>query len=1208
MSSFRISLCLALFFALSGATLATTINVPGDSATIQAGINGASDFDTVLVAAGTYTGDGNRDLDFDGKLIVLRSSGGPAVTTIDCGGSVSEPHQAIRFHNGEDSLAVVNGFTITNGYWYEDDWPYYDGGIVQCSSSAPAIVNCAITGNTGNAVYSCHIFSSSLDYGMLLDSCVIFNNNGLGVSIDDGAVRLYRSVISLNDSGGVQTWWHGSLWMSEVLVDNNGKFGIDLNTSLGANFEIVNVTVVSNAGDGINFYEDPPKDSDDRATKLLSNTLVAFNQGRGIETGGVGIFWPAHCNNSYGNSLGNWPSWDAGLGSDTVGNISFDPLFCDTTFLTYQLDGLSPCAAGSPLNSCGTLIGAYDVVAGCDSPADTDGDGIADIMDNCPDNYNPLQEDSDFDGLGDSCDPVVVWYVIADGSGDAPTIQAAIDSAADFDTVLCAAGTYTGDGNRDLDFGGKKVVLISEDGPDVTIIDCEGTGVDPHGAFNFHSGEDSMSIVNGFTLTGGLKGFNVYNSSGVVRCTLSAPALVNCKITGNYGNAVHCSSNMLPELGGGLQLDSCLISNNTGHAVVAVEGNLKITRSEISHNDSGSIWVMWSGYLRMSDCNVHHNWNYSGAYVWLGSQGGLEVENCTFICNSVGISYGWEAPKNGDDDRAALFSNNLCAFNSYKGIQVIGMPFADFECCNSFGNPGGDWPGVGFGPGDEFGNLSLDPLLCDTTSENYFLDAISPCAPGHVLNECGSLIGAFGVQCATADDSDGDGIADIMDNCPTVANPDQTDSDGDGVGDACESSNVWYVKPDGSGDAPTIQAAIDSASNFDTVLVAQGTYTGDGNRDIEFRGKSLLLLSESGPEVTIIDCDRTETDRQIGLKFVDDEDSTTVVEGFTITDGWEVLFGFSDYYESGTVFCSTASPTISNCVITGNHGDGVVSFEWPACPHLINCRVLNNSDAGVHLQGANARITNSELSFNGGCGVDVPWSGNLRMDSCLVRGNGQSGIFAFTMYSDFLISSCTVVDNHQGLTWWFSYPKEGASIPHNERYNNLNVTNCVFAFNQTTGVQAEWSEYDTVAFCNNSYGNPSGNWDAGPNHGASDDFGNISADPLFCDTALGDYRLMEGSPCLPSGNSCGALMGAFVEICGPCCIRRGDVNHDGAPDIDISDLVYMVDYMFTGGPPPPCPEEGDINGDGNPTIDIADLVYLVDYAFNGGPPPPPCGK
>lgn len=75
--------------------------------------------------------------------------------------------------------------------------------------------------------------------------------------------------------------------------------------------------------------------------------------------------------------------------------------------------------------------------------------------------------------------------------------------------------------------------------------------------------------------------------------------------------------------------------------------------------------------------------------------------------------------------------------------------------------------------------------------------------------------------------------------------------------------------------------------------------------------------------------------------------------------------------------------------------------------------------------------------------------------------------------------------------------------------------------------------------------------------------------------------------------------------CG-CCEgpMRGNVNGDGGDQIDISDLVYLVDYMFTGGPAPPCDEEADVNGDGG--IDISDLVYLVDYMFTGGAQPPGC--
>jgi hypothetical protein len=85
---------------------------------------------------------------------------------------------------------------------------------------------------------------------------------------------------------------------------------------------------------------------------------------------------------------------------------------------------------------------------------------------------------------------------------------------------------------------------------------------------------------------------------------------------------------------------------------------------------------------------------------------------------------------------------------------------------------------------------------------------------------------------------------------------------------------------------------------------------------------------------------------------------------------------------------------------------------------------------------------------------------------------------------------------------------------------------------------------------------------------------------------------------------------------GGCCheynppLGRGDVDYvnDGMTDaVDISDLVYMVDFMFTGGPAPLCWDEAElVEPFGDEALSISDLVYLVDYMFTGGPPPPPC--
>ncbi|NIO29717.1 MAG: hypothetical protein GTO29_14320 [Candidatus Latescibacteria bacterium] len=78
----------------------------------------------------------------------------------------------------------------------------------------------------------------------------------------------------------------------------------------------------------------------------------------------------------------------------------------------------------------------------------------------------------------------------------------------------------------------------------------------------------------------------------------------------------------------------------------------------------------------------------------------------------------------------------------------------------------------------------------------------------------------------------------------------------------------WLVKPDGSGDAPTIQAAIDSASNGDVILLANGVFTGDGNRNIFIIRKNITIESQSAePESCIIDCEGSGEDQRYGFQL-----------------------------------------------------------------------------------------------------------------------------------------------------------------------------------------------------------------------------------------------------------------------------------------------------------------------------------------------------
>ena len=141
-----------LVAAFGGITWAGTIYVdddgPADFNNIQAAIDNSNHGDIIVVNPGTYTGEGNRDIDYYGIAITVHSidPSDPnivAATIIDCNGTEEEPHRGFYFHNDEGANSILSGFTITNGY-------AYTGGGICCGISRPTITNCVITGNTGD--------------------------------------------------------------------------------------------------------------------------------------------------------------------------------------------------------------------------------------------------------------------------------------------------------------------------------------------------------------------------------------------------------------------------------------------------------------------------------------------------------------------------------------------------------------------------------------------------------------------------------------------------------------------------------------------------------------------------------------------------------------------------------------------------------------------------------------------------------------------------------------------------------------------------------------------------------------------------------------------------------------------------------------------------------------------------------------------------
>jgi hypothetical protein len=154
------SVIFAAVLATSSAS-ADTWNVPDDFLTIQAAIDAAVNGDEVVIADGTYIGDGNRDLDFGGKAITVRSANGPDLCIIDIQGSALNPRRAFYFGSGETVASVVQGLTIERGFMNR-------GGAVLCESgSSPLFQSCVFRHNTaladaagdgGGAVYN---FASS---------------------------------------------------------------------------------------------------------------------------------------------------------------------------------------------------------------------------------------------------------------------------------------------------------------------------------------------------------------------------------------------------------------------------------------------------------------------------------------------------------------------------------------------------------------------------------------------------------------------------------------------------------------------------------------------------------------------------------------------------------------------------------------------------------------------------------------------------------------------------------------------------------------------------------------------------------------------------------------------------------------------------------------------------------------------------------------
>lgn len=212
---FGILWCMAILFSLFFVAKptpvnATTINVSttgndetGDGssgspwATIQKGIDSASDGDVVLVATGTYKGTGNKDISLKGKSIVVESKNGAANCIINCEAS----GRGFIFNSNETSSSVLRGFTIQNGapgYIHTGNFGGNIGGAILAYNASPKLENLIIKSNNapnGGGGIFCGNNSSQLK----ITNCIFSNNKGFEgsalIADDDNTVVVAENCV-----------------------------------------------------------------------------------------------------------------------------------------------------------------------------------------------------------------------------------------------------------------------------------------------------------------------------------------------------------------------------------------------------------------------------------------------------------------------------------------------------------------------------------------------------------------------------------------------------------------------------------------------------------------------------------------------------------------------------------------------------------------------------------------------------------------------------------------------------------------------------------------------------------------------------------------------------------------------------------------------------------------------------------------------------
>ena len=384
-------------------------------------------------------------------------------------------------------------------------------------------------------------------------------------------------------------------------------------------------------------------------------------------------------------------------------------------------------------------------------------------------------------------------------------------------------------------------------------------------------------------------------------------------------------------------------------------------------------------------------------------------------------------------------------------------------------------------------------------------------------------------------------------------------------------AETWHIKPDGTGDAPTINDAVVDASPGDTILLARGTFRGPGNFAITSGGMPMTFTSEAGPESTIIDC------QGLGPGFCMDSPYFVVISGITVENGDGSELGYGGGIMGIRVI-------VTNCILRNNYvsGNGGGIYCWGPATVSKNLVVNNTAQVGGGIWfGENVVVTENTVIGNtaqvvggGICGGSSSASSAATVSRNTVKGNtawheaggiAGSGYVVFaenvvsgntawagagilcgskaTFTNNLIYGNCAqergggiLCDEPQakilGNTVCENEAPQGAGIAFERDGDYADVERTIVAFNrQGPGVECFDGIMPPMVFCCDIYGNEGGNAIC-----AGEQEHNFSLDPQFCGIlGTGNYQLQSDSPCAPgnhpTGVDCG-LIGALPVICG----------------------------------------------------------------------------